>query len=93
VEFLNGCQLILISWYDVAKMYWIELSIRFNRIDVVRHLLVAQSYSYLSETIKETGTPSNAEYPGRSFSWFWEKDHDDVNLKCFVGLGQCCSKF
>lgn len=73
MEFLYGSRLILISRYDVAKMYLVELSISFNLIGVVRHLLVAQSYSCLSDTIKETGTHHNAEYPERSSSCFWEK--------------------
>jgi len=41
-------------------------------MDVLCHLLAAQSYSYLTDTMEKSETLSSAECLGRNVSWVWE---------------------
>lgn len=79
----------LSSWWsvDTDKSIWCRettLGRLLDKIQLFRRIAI------FTANTEEVGTPSYAEYPGRSFSRFWEKIVNIFILNSFVSLGQCC---
>ena len=78
---------------DQLKIYWVELSVRFKRIDVLCHLLAAQSYSYLTDDVEKARNSFQCRISGEEFELVLGTDHNHLKLKRFVGLDQCFSNY